>query len=129
MLIVGPLLVGLGFALLAAFSGMRSYWTGVLPGLSVVALGMGIAVAPLTDTVLEAVADEYEGAAAGINNAVARVAGLLAVALVGFVVGGADARSVAAGYREAMIAAAAASVLAALIAALTIHTAAKTKSR
>jgi EmrB/QacA subfamily drug resistance transporter len=128
MLIAGPLLVGLGFGLLAAFSGVRSYWTGVLPGLSVVALGMGIAVAPLTDTVLEAVADEYEGAAAGINNAVARVAGLLAVALVGFVVGGSDPRSVAAGYREAMVAAAVASALAALIAALTIHAPKKAKS-
>jgi EmrB/QacA subfamily drug resistance transporter len=128
MLIVGPLLVGVGFGLLAVFSGVRSYWIGVLPGLSVLALGMGIAVAPLTDTVLEAVVDEYEGAAAGINNAVARVAGLLAVALVGFVVGGSDPRSVAAGYREAMIAAAVASALAALIAALTIHTAKRTKS-
>lgn len=120
MLIAGPLLVGAGFLLMALNAGQRSYWTSVFPGLCVLALGSGVAVAPLTDTVLEAVADEYEGAASGINNAVARVAGLLAVALVGFAVGGSDARDVAAGYRQAMIVAAAGSALAALIAALTI---------
>ena len=121
MLIAGPLLVAAGFALLAARAGDPSYWRGVFPGLAVLALGAGIAVAPLTDAVLGAVADEYEGAAAGVNNAVARVAGLLAVALVGFVIGGSDPASVAAGYRMAMIAAAVASATGALIAALTVR--------
>jgi MFS family permease len=122
MLIVGPLMVAAGFGLLAGFSGERSYWTGVFPGLCVLALGAGVAVAPLTDAVLGAVDAEFEGAAAGVNNAVARVAGLLAVALLGFVIGGSDPASVSAGYRSAMIAAAVASALAALIAALTIRT-------
>jgi MFS family permease len=121
MLILGPLLVSAGFALLAGLGDARSYWIGVFPGLSVLALGAGIAVAPLTDAVLGAVDDEYEGAAAGINNAVARVAGLMAVALVGFVITGSDAASVAAGYRTAMIASAVASALAALIAAMTVR--------
>jgi EmrB/QacA subfamily drug resistance transporter len=125
LLIVGPLLVAAGFALLAAFTNVRSYWTGVLPGLAVLALGAGIAVAPLTDAVLGAVPDEYEGAAAGINNAVARVAGLLAVALVGFVVSGSDPASVAAGFRLAMIASGVAAVAAALVAALTVRTSGK----
>jgi EmrB/QacA subfamily drug resistance transporter len=128
LLIVGPLLVAAGFGLLAALSERSSYWTGVFPGLVVLALGAGVAVAPLTDAVLGAVADEYEGAAAGINNAVARVAGLLAVALVGFVIGGSDPRSVAAGYREAMIAAAVASAAAALVAALTVRALKRTRS-
>lgn len=122
LLIAGPLLAAAGFGLLAALAGMKSYWTGVLPGMAVLALGSGIAVAPLTDTVLDAVPDEYEGAAAGINNAVARVAGLLAVALVGFVVAGSDPASVAGGFRIAMIASAIGSAAAAAIAALTVQT-------
>jgi EmrB/QacA subfamily drug resistance transporter len=106
MLLVGCGLVASGFALLAWRSADPSYWTGAFPGLAVVALGMGTAVAPLTDAVLGAVPSEREGAASGINNAVARVAGLLAVALAGFVLGGSDPTSVSAGYRIAMIVAA-----------------------
>ena len=122
MLIVGPLLIAAGFGLLAALAARSGgYWISVFPGLAIVALGAGIAVAPLTDAVLGAVADEYEGAAAGVNNAVARVAGLLAVALVGFVIGGSDPGAIAAGFRVAMIVAAAASAAAALIAALTVR--------
>jgi EmrB/QacA subfamily drug resistance transporter len=125
MLIVGPLLIAGGFGLLAGLAQAGSYWVSVFPGLAVIALGAGIAVAPLTDAVLGAVADEYEGAAAGVNNAVARVAGLLAVALVGFAIGGSDPRAIAAGYRTAMIVAAVASAAAALIAVLTVRTPAK----
>jgi MFS family permease len=128
LLIAGPLLMAAGFVLLATLASADSYWTGVFPGLAVLALGAGIAVAPLTDAVLEAVDDQFEGAAAGVNNAVARVAGLFAVALVGFVLGSeADPSSavareaVAAGYRTAMLVSAAASLAAALIAAFTVR--------
>jgi len=121
MLIAGPLLVAVGFLLLALLSNAGGYWTSVFPGLAVLALGMGVAVAPLTDAVLGAVAGEYEGAAAGVNNAVARVAGLLAVALVGFVIGGSDPKAIASGYRAAMLAAALASGAAALIAVFTVR--------
>jgi EmrB/QacA subfamily drug resistance transporter len=127
MLIVGPLLIAGGFALLAALSQAGSYWVSMFPGLVVVALGAGVAVAPLTDAVLGAVAAEYEGAASGVNNAVARVAGLFAVALVGFAIGGSNPQAVAAGYRTAMIVSAVASALAALIAALTVRAPAKGK--
>lgn len=119
MLTLGPLVVAAGFLLLAWRADDARYWTGVFPGLSLMALGMGVAVAPLTDAILGCVPDEREGAASGINNAVARVAGLLAVALVGFVLGGSDARAVAAGYQAAMIAAAVGSAAASLIGLLT----------
>ncbi|HEV7385887.1 MAG TPA: MFS transporter, partial [Phenylobacterium sp.] len=125
LLIVGPLLIAGGFVLLAALSQAGSYWVSMFPGLVVVALGAGVAVAPLTDAVLGAVADEYEGAASGVNNAVARVAGLLAVALVGFAIGSSNPQAVAAGYRIAMIVSAVASAAAALIAALTVRAPAK----
>ncbi len=112
---------------MAALSRSGSYWTSVFPGLAVLAVGAGVAVAPLTDAVLGAVADEYEGAAAGVSNAVARVAGLLAVALVGFVIGGSDPKAIEAGYRMAMVVAAVASASAALIATFTVRARAKAK--
>jgi len=117
MLSVGPLLAGLGFAILAVTAGRPDYWTGVFPGLAVLALGLGIAVAPLTDAVLGSVSEAYEGAASGVNNAVARIAGLLAVALAGFVLAPGE---IAGGYRIAMIAAASGAGAAGLIGALTL---------
>ena len=83
-LIVGPLLVTAGCVLLAVPSLGGSYWTALFPGIFVVALGVAIMVAPLTTTVMTSIDDEREaGTASGINNAVARVAGLLAIALFG----------------------------------------------
>ena len=128
LLVIGSLLLATGYGLLANLSQAGGYWTSIFPGLIVLAVGSGIAVAPLTDAVLGAVDDEFEGAAAGVNNAVARVAGLLAVALVGFVLGGdadpgspAARETVAAGYRMAMMAACVAALGASVIAAVTVR--------
>jgi EmrB/QacA subfamily drug resistance transporter len=128
MLIAGSLLIATGYGLLATLANAGGYWASMFPGLVVLALGSGTAVAPLTDAVLEAVDDEFEGAAAGVNNAVARIAGLLAVALVGFVLGGdadpsspAAREAVAAGYRMAMMVSAIAALGAALIAVVTLR--------
>lgn len=123
MLTAGPMLAGAGFAVLALTAGQSSYWVGVFPGLTLVAIGMGVAVAPLTDAVLGAVSRDYEGAASGVNNAVARIAGLLAIALVGFVLTGGEGgpAAIAGGYRLAMIAAAGGAVAAGVIGAITIR--------
>ena len=85
LLIVGPIVAAAGFALLAALPAEASYAASLLPAMTILGLGLATTVAPLTTTVLNAVPREDTGTASGINNAVARVAGLLAIAAFGVV--------------------------------------------
>ena len=82
---IGPIAAAVGLALLAFADFGKPYWASVFPAICVLAAGMTITVPPLTSTVMGSVGEAHAGIASGINNAVARVAGLLAVAALGAV--------------------------------------------
>ncbi len=85
-LIVGPFLAGLGFiwmGFVGLSNGPNDYWTTYFPGILVFGIGMGITVAPLTNAVMGSVTSHLAGTASGINNAISRTAGVLAIAIVG----------------------------------------------
>lgn len=123
---VGPLVISIGFLLLSRVQHGTTYPSGVLPGLIVFGLGLASTVAPLTATVLGAAATRYAGIASGVNNAVARAASLLAVAVVpGFagLTGNAyrDAAVFTAGFHRSMLAGASLTAVGGLLAWILIR--------
>ncbi len=82
----GPVVCGLGMLAFARLDARADYVTGVLPASLLFGLGLAVTVAPLTAAVLQAADRRHAGVASGVNNAIARIAGLLAIAAVGAVV-------------------------------------------
>jgi hypothetical protein len=117
-LTIGSMVVAVGLALYARVgAGAVDYWTDILPGTVLVAVGMGACVAPLTTSVISAVDLEHVGIASGFNNAVARIAGLIATACLSFVWVRQDSlASFVVGFRLAALAGAASALLAAVCA-------------
>jgi hypothetical protein len=121
---VGPLLIGAGMLLLARTEPGTSFWSGVLPGMLVIGLGIAINLAPLTTAVLAAIDDNHAGIGSAINNAVARLAGLLAIAVLPAAAGlasGSEALDLSSGFDRAMQICAALAALGAVVAWLTIR--------
>ncbi len=122
---VGPVLAGLGLALLARLGPDSDYLTGVLPAVGIFALGLAGTVAPLTATVLAAAPERQVGIASAVNNAVARTAGLLAVAVLPALAGItpsalAHPAALSSGFHRAVLIAAGLCVAGGLLAWLTI---------
>lgn len=108
LMIGGPLIAAAGLVLLSRSPNHPSYIMNVLPGVTLLGLGLAMTVAPLTGTVLAAAPDDLAGTASGVNNAVARTAGLIAVAALPVIVGlsgneYADAASLGPAYRAALL--------------------------
>lgn len=103
----GPLVAAVGLALMVRIGPDGDYLTAVLPAVGVLGLGLAIAVAPLTATVLAAIDDRQAGLASGVNNVIARTAQLAAIAVVPVLAGLTgevyrDTDAFAAGFRMAM---------------------------
>jgi len=100
---LGPLIAGAAVLAYARFPEQPSYWVDLLPALLVFAFGLSLTVAPLTTTVLADADAGDAGVASGVNNAVARIGGLLAVAVLGIAASGGGRHLTAHGFHLTMV--------------------------
>jgi EmrB/QacA subfamily drug resistance transporter len=84
---IGPIIAGLGVLLLSTANTPTNYWLEILPGILVFGIGLSITVAPLTSAILSSIESAQAGVGSAVNNAVSRIAGLLAVAMIGIFIG------------------------------------------
>jgi hypothetical protein len=122
---VGPILGGVGYALMLSMTADVNYWTQLLPGILLFGLGLTITVAPLTAAILGAISERQAGIGSAINNAVARVAGLIAIAMLGIMTG---STLDVAGFHRGLMVTAALLILGGLISAVGIRNPAKKPS-
>ena len=116
-LVIGPAVAAIAFGGLAATGADSGFWIGFFPALCVLGLGMAITVAPLTTTVMNSVGPDLAGLASGVNNAVSRAAGLLAIAAFAVLMaGGSDTQAFVAGFRNVMLVCAVLALLSSLCA-------------
>ena len=116
-LLLGAGFIASGFAILGVLRG-NDYWRHFLPGLIVLGLGLSLTVSPLTTAVMAALDEERAGLASGINNAVARTAGLAGVSVVGLIAGAQTQAQLASSFPRIMFAASGLAVAGAAVAAL-----------
>jgi EmrB/QacA subfamily drug resistance transporter len=121
---VGPLVAAAGLVLMARITPGASYLQAVLPAVAVFGVGLTITIAPLTAAVLAAVSDNLAGTASGVNNAIARLAGLLAIAVLPVAAGihAGVGQPLGHGFVVAMLIATAVSATGGIVAAVTVRT-------
>ncbi len=117
---VGPLVAAVGYLLMARTRDPFDFWTQMLPGLVVFGLGLSITVSPLTAAILAAVDPAQSGIGSAVNNAISRIAGLIAIAFAGVIISGAVDF---AGFRQGVVATAGLFALAGVMSALGIRNA------
>ncbi len=118
----GPIIAGSGFLVMLTVRQPLNFWTQMLPGVVLFGLGLAATVAPLTAAVLGGIAEEHAGIGSAINNAVARVAGLIAIAFIGLITAG---QLDLAGFHRALMVTAVLLIAAGLISAAGIRNLAK----
>ncbi|HEX4059118.1 MAG TPA: MFS transporter [Galbitalea sp.] len=109
---LGPIIAGIGYLLMLMTVSRVDYWTQMLPGVILFGIGLSATVAPLTSTILGSISETQAGIGSAINNAVSRVAGLITIACLGFIVGASagsasDPQLTLAGFHRSLIAIAA----------------------